>query len=59
MKKYHFTTVVSQDHFFKFMALVSSHRHVSSNFTLFVLCAHDIVYHILNKIKVQDVYLLS
>ncbi|NLM76141.1 MAG: hypothetical protein GX187_08640 [Clostridiaceae bacterium] len=55
MKKYHFTTVVSQDHFFKFMALVSSLRHVSSNFTLFVLCAHDIVYHILNKIKVQDV----
>ena len=55
MKRYHFTTVVSQDHFFKFMALVSSLRHVCKDFILYALCVHDIVYHILSKIRVDGV----
>lgn len=55
MNKYHFTTVVSQDHFFKFMALAASLRNVCRNFKLYVLCIHDILWHILKKIDIENV----
>ena len=35
--------------------MVSSLRHVSNDFKLYVLCIHDIIYHILNKIEIDGV----
>lgn len=55
MSRYHFTTVVSQDHFFKFLAMVSSLKANCQDFKIFVLCANDIVWHILQKISIPDV----
>lgn len=55
MSKYHFSTVVSQDHFFKYLALVSSLRNTSGDYKLYTLCVHDIVWHILNKIGFKEV----
>ena len=56
MSLFNFTTVVSQDHFFKFLALISSLNACCNNFKLFVLCAHDIVWHILNSIHIPNVF---
>lgn len=55
MKRYHFTTVVSQDHFFKFMAMVSSLKNTCKDFRIYVLCMHDVVYQILKKIGIEEV----
>ena len=55
MERYHFTTVVSQEHLFKLLAMISSLLEHAKDFTLFVLCANDIVFHMLNKINFQHV----
>lgn len=55
MNKLHFTTIVSQDHLFKFLAMVSSLKANYNNFKIFVLCVNDIVWHILNRINIAEV----
>jgi len=55
MVSYHFTTVVSQDHLFKFLALISSLNTTCKDFKLYVLCTHDIVWHILNKTGIANI----
>jgi hypothetical protein len=55
MSRYHFSTVVSQDHLFKLLALIASLKSNCNDFKLFVLCAHDIVWHILQKIGMPEV----
>lgn len=55
MSRYHFSTVVSQDHFFKYLALVSSLRNTSRDFKIYTLCVDEIVWHILNKISIEEV----
>ncbi len=55
MAKYHFTTVVSQDHFFKLLAMISSLQRHARDFKLFVACAHDVIWNILNSISFPDV----
>ncbi|MGI6086078.1 MAG: hypothetical protein ACOYIF_11710, partial [Acetivibrionales bacterium] len=55
MSKYHFTTVVSQDHLFKYLAMVSSLRANCHDFKLFTLCVNEIVWHILNKINIAEI----
>lgn len=55
MSKYHFSAVVSQDHFFKYLALVSSLRNTLRDFRIYALCVDEIVWHILNKIGFQEV----
>ncbi|MCX7772890.1 MAG: hypothetical protein N2376_07240 [Clostridia bacterium] len=53
--KYHFTTVVSQEHLFKLMGLVVSLKKVCLDYKLFVLCANEIVYHILKSMPFPEV----
>lgn len=55
MSKYHFSTVVSQDHLFKYLAMVSSLRANGSDFKVFTLCVNEIVWHILNKINIEEI----
>lgn len=55
MSRFHFSTVVSQDHLFKFLAMVSSLRANCRDFKLFALCVNDIVWHILNKINIEEI----
>jgi hypothetical protein len=55
MSKYHFSTVVSQDHFFKYLALVSSLRNNPRDFKIYTMCVDEIVWHILNKINIEEV----
>ena len=55
MSRYHFSTVVSQDHLFKLLAMIASLKSNCNDFKLYVLCAHDIVWHILRKINMSDI----
>lgn len=55
MSKYHFSIVVSQGHLFKYLAMVSSLRANYNDFKIYTLCANDIVWHILNKINIEEI----
>lgn len=55
MARYHFSTVVSQDHFFKLLAMISSLKVHGRDFKLYVLCIDEIVGHMLNKIAFEDI----
>ncbi len=55
MNRFHFTSVVSQDHLFKFLAMYSSLKAHCSDFKLFAICASDIVWHILNKAAFSEI----
>lgn len=55
MNKFHFTTILSQDHLFKFLAMFSSLKANHNDFKIFVLCVNDIVWHILNRINIAEV----
>ena len=49
--KFHFTTVVSSGHFFKFLTMYTSLEKYCDSFTLYVLCANDEVYDMLSLIN--------
>lgn len=55
MAKYHFSTVVSQNHFFKLLAMISSLQVHARDYKLFVLCVHDVVWNILMSIGFPNV----
>ncbi|NLE25515.1 MAG: hypothetical protein GX625_09275 [Clostridiaceae bacterium] len=55
MSKYHFSTVVSQDHLFKYLSMVSSLRANHNDFKVYTLCVNDIVWHILNRINIEEI----
>ncbi len=55
MSRYHFTTVVSQDHLYKLLAMYSSLKANCSDFKLFAVCASDIVWHILHKAAFPEI----
>lgn len=59
MDKYHFSTVVSKDHLYKFIAMYISLKTHCRGYKLYVLCAHDVVYDILKAIQFEDVVLFK
>ncbi|TYQ16887.1 UNVERIFIED_CONTAM: hypothetical protein Cloal_3463 [Acetivibrio alkalicellulosi] len=58
MHKFHFTTVVSKDHLYKFIAMYASLSIYCDNFKLYVLCASEIVYEMLEVIGLEHVKLI-
>ena len=59
MNKYHFTTIVSKDHLYKFIVMYTSLRAHCSSFIIYVLCANKIVYKILNDIGFENTVLVN
>lgn len=59
MDKFHFTTVLSETHLFKLIPMYISLKKYCKSFKLYVLCANDSVFNILNKIKFQDIVLIT
>lgn len=55
MDQYHFSTVVSKDHLYKFFAMYTSLAAQCAGFKLFVLCANEVVFQILTAIGFQNV----
>lgn len=55
MSKVHFTSIVSQDHLFKFITMLSSLRSCYNDFKVFALCVNDVVWNILNEINLEEV----
>lgn len=59
MDVFHFSTVVSRDHLYKFLALNSSLREHAGSYKLYVLCADDSVYDVLKAIPFENVVLVQ
>ncbi len=55
MDRFHFSTVVSKGHLYKFLAMYASLDNHCESYTLYVLCANDEVYHILKQINFAHV----
>ncbi|MBC3676649.1 hypothetical protein H8I08_16040, partial [Bacillus pumilus] len=49
MASYHFTTIVSNTHVFKLLALIHSLEQTSRSFKLSVLCADPLAYQVLSE----------
>lgn len=58
MDKFHFTTVLSETHLYKLVPMYISLKRYCKNFKLFILCANDSVFNILNKINFEDIILI-
>jgi Nucleotide-diphospho-sugar transferase. len=58
MDVFRFTTVVSRDHLYKFLALNSSLIENATDYTLYVLCADDEVYDVLSAIPFKNMVLV-
>lgn len=59
MDKFHFTTVLSESHLFKLIPMYVSLKLQCKNFKLYVLCANNSVFDILNKINFEDIVLIT
>jgi hypothetical protein len=59
MYTFHFTTVVSTGYLYKLLALHESLEHYCKNYQLFVLCVEDVLFNILEKLKLNNVILLK
>lgn len=55
MDNYHFSTVVSQDHLYKFIAMYTSLESHCTGYQIYVLCASRVVYDILTAIRFPHV----
>ena len=58
MDTFHFTTVVSRDHLYKFLAMNSSLMENAGDYKLYVLCADNEVYDVLRTIPFKNIVLL-
>lgn len=58
MDVFHFTTVVSRDHLYKFLAMYSSLQENVDGYRLFVLCTDDAVYDVLSAIPFKNIVLV-
>lgn len=59
MDKFHFTTVLSESHLFKLIPMYISLKENCKSFKLYILCANNSVYNILNKIKFENIILIQ
>ncbi|MDQ2087560.1 putative nucleotide-diphospho-sugar transferase [Herbivorax sp. ANBcel31] len=59
MHKFHFTTIVSKSHLYKFTAMYTSLSMHCDRFKLYVLCADEIVYKILKTMRFEHVKLIK
>ncbi|MFZ5989234.1 MAG: hypothetical protein ACOYWZ_19240 [Bacillota bacterium] len=55
MDKFHFTTIVSKDHLYKFIVMYTSLSIYCDDFKLYVLCANEVVYDILVTIGFEHI----
>lgn len=58
MDKFHFTTVLSETHLFKLIPMYISLKMNCKSFKLYVLCANDSVFNMLNKINFEEIILI-
>jgi len=59
MDAFHFATVVSKDHLYKFLAMNSSLMENAGDYKLYVLCADDEVYGVLRAIPFKNIVLIQ
>ncbi len=59
MDAFHFTTVVSRDHLYKFLAMNSSLQENAGGYKLYVLCADDEVYDVIKAIPFKNLVLVQ
>ena len=59
MSKYHFSMILSEGNLFKAIPMYTSLCRCCSDFTLFILCMNSSVYHILSKIKFENILLID
>lgn len=59
MDAFHFSTVVSRDHLYKFLAMRSSLQEHAGNYKLYVLCADKAVYDVLKAIPFPNLVLVQ
>lgn len=59
MEKFHFTTIVSKDHLYKFIVMYTSLEAHCKNFKIYVLCVNEVVYKILSTIGFKYIVLVK